>query len=98
MSNKMFTRSSSSPGGSAAAFAAAERLSKGPGSPKGSRIPLTGYSMPVSGVQYWTPEGIPIVPVQGNEVQMVQAQGMHAGMQGMVPVMAGGTPSQGRVK
>ncbi|XP_031573979.1 cAMP-regulated phosphoprotein 21-like [Actinia tenebrosa] len=98
MSNKMMTRSYSSPGASATAFAAAEHMSKGSGSPKGSRLPLTSYTMPVSGVQYWTPEGVPFVPVQGGEVQMVQTQGMPAGMQGgMVPVMTAGGPSQGNV-
>lgn len=87
---RVLNRSSSSPGGSAAAFAAAERFSKSTESPKGSRVPLVGY--PVSGMQYWTPDGVPVVPVPGNEVSMVQG---HAGMQGMVPVMSTATPQQG---
>lgn len=83
MPNKVLNRSSSSPGGSAAAFAANERFNKTTGSPKGSRVPIAGY--PVSGIQYWTPDGIAVVPVPGNEVPMVQP---HGGMQGgMLPVM-----------
>ena len=97
MTNKPFSRSSSSPGlSNISSSTAFERISNpsGRGSDGGQRLNQQRHAPSsqtvLSPLPYWVAEGVPLVMPSG-DVQMMPVQAATPGMQSMVPVMA--TPS-----
>lgn len=97
MTNKPFSRSSSSPGlSNISGSTTLERISNssGRGSDGGQRLNQQRHAPSsqtvLSPLPYWVAEGVPLVMPSG-DVQMMPVQAATTGMQSMVPVMA--TPS-----